>query len=93
MVVKQEITLNGKTYVKHYSDSNYYIQKDGINYISAIDIEDNDNYIETNEKILDYNDENGEDLTLKNTEDIEALKEQNELLVGYILEMADIIYA
>ncbi len=93
MVVKQEITLNGKTYVKHYSDSNYYIQKDGINYISAIDIEDNDSYIETNEKILDCNDENGEDLTLKNTEDIEALKEQNELLVGCILEMADIIYA
>ena len=36
-VVRENITLNNKEYVKNYSDKGYLIERDGIQYAEAID--------------------------------------------------------
>ena len=56
MVVKENIKINNKDFVKHYSDENYYIRKIGTEeiYGEAIDLpEMGYEYEETDEKIED----------------------------------------
>lgn len=52
MIVSETIVLNGKEFIKTYSDSNLYIERDGLKYSEAIDpIGFNRVYSETNEPI------------------------------------------
>lgn len=37
MVVRENITINGREFVKNYSDSGYMIERDGVRYGEAID--------------------------------------------------------
>lgn len=37
MVVRENITINGREFVKNYSDSGYMIERDGVRYSEAID--------------------------------------------------------
>ena len=60
MVVKENIKINDKDFIKHYSDENYYIRKIGTEeiYEEAIDLpEMGYEYEETDEKIEEVQDE------------------------------------
>ena len=37
MIVKENIEISGKDFVKQYSDSGFYIERDGVQYSEAID--------------------------------------------------------
>lgn len=37
MIVKENIEISGRAFVKHYSDSGFYIERDGVQYSEAID--------------------------------------------------------
>lgn len=37
MIVKETINIRGTDYTRHYSDSNKYIERDGVLYSEAID--------------------------------------------------------
>ena len=50
MIVREELTIKNKQFVKTYSDINHYIERDGVQYSEAIDpieFADERNYIET----------------------------------------------
>lgn len=53
MVVRENITINGRDFVKNYSDSGYMIERDGVRYSEAIDPIEYDfrTYTETDELI------------------------------------------
>ena len=52
MIVKENIEIGGRAFVKTYSDSGYYIERDGVRYSEAIDPADIPReYIETDEPI------------------------------------------
>jgi hypothetical protein len=52
MIVKYNIEISGKSFVKHYSDSGFYIERDGEKYSEAIDPANIPReYTETNEPI------------------------------------------
>ena len=52
MIVKENIEVGGKGFVKQYSDSGFYIERDGEKYSEAIDPADIPReYTETNEPI------------------------------------------
>lgn len=52
MIKTEEITINDKKYMKTYSTTGYYIQRDGQLYAEAIDPFDSSReYTETSEKI------------------------------------------
>ena len=56
MIVTEDMTINGREFVKTYSDSGYMIERDGIRYSEAIDpAEFSRTYTETDE--LAYSDE------------------------------------
>ena len=57
MIVKENIEISGKSFVKQYSDSGFYIARDGEKYSEAIDPADIERiYMETNE-LINNNDE------------------------------------
>ena len=37
MIVKENIEISGKDFVKHYSESGIYLERDGVQYSEAID--------------------------------------------------------
>lgn len=52
MIVTEEITINGRAFIKTYSDDGYTIERDGIRYSDAIDpAEYGRTYTETDERI------------------------------------------
>ena len=52
MIVTEQLTINDKPFTKNYSDSGYYIERDGVRYSEAIDPADIPReYIETDEPI------------------------------------------
>ena len=52
MIVKENIEIGGKDFVKQYSDGDFYIERDGEKYSEAIDLADIPReYIETDEPI------------------------------------------
>ena len=52
MIVKENIEIGGKDFVKQYSDGGFYIERDGAKYAEAIDPEDIERtYTETDEPI------------------------------------------
>ena len=65
MIVTEKITINGREFVRTYSDENFYVERDGERYSEAIDpIEYGRQYVETDEPI-----ENEEDLVEATEED------------------------
>ena len=54
MIVKENITINNKQFVKTYSDAEFYIKKKGTDevYVEAIDLPTSKfEYVETEDKI------------------------------------------
>ena len=58
MIKTESLTINGKSFVRTYSDSGYMVERDGIRYSEAIDpAELNRQYTETDEPIEGETDE------------------------------------
>ena len=52
MIKTENITINGREFVKTYSDEGFMVERDGVRYSEAIDpAEFGRQYIETDEKI------------------------------------------
>ena len=54
MVIRENITINGREFIRNYSDSGYMIERDGVRYGEAIDPIEYSNeriYTETDELI------------------------------------------
>lgn len=52
MIKTEELTINGKLFIRTYSDEGYMVERDGVRYSEAVDpAEFNRQYIETNEQI------------------------------------------
>lgn len=52
MIVTEDMTINGKAFVKTYSDAGYMVERDGVRYSEAIDpAEFNLQYTETDELV------------------------------------------
>lgn len=52
MIIKENIEISGRAFVKQYSDGGFYIERDGAKYSEAIDPEDIvREYTETDEPI------------------------------------------
>lgn len=58
MIIRENIEINGKNFIKTYSDKGFMIERDGIKYTEAIDPEKfNDRiYIETDVEIINIDD-------------------------------------
>ena len=64
MIVKENMEISGRAFVKTYSDAGFYIERDGVRYSEAIDPADIlREYTETDEPIED----DGEELTVSDT--------------------------
>jgi len=64
MIVKENMEIGGRAFVKTYSDAGFYIERDGARYSEAIDPADIPRtYTETDEPIED----DGEELTVSDT--------------------------
>ena len=52
MIVTESMTINGKAFIRTFSDSGYMVERDGVRYSEAIDpAELNRQYTETDEPI------------------------------------------
>lgn len=52
MIKTEEVTINGKAFIRTYSDSGCYVVRDGVRYSEAIDpTELNRTYTETDEPV------------------------------------------
>ena len=52
MIVTENLTINGRSFVKTYSDSGYMVEREGVRYSEAIDpAELGRTYTETDERI------------------------------------------
>lgn len=72
MIKTENMPINGKSFVKTFSDSGYMVERDGIRYSEAIDpAEFNRTYTETDEPI------EGEDMT-----ETEAKAAAYDILIG-----------
>ena len=64
MLVRENMEISGRTFVKTYSDAGFYIERGGVRYSEAIDPADIPRtYIETDEPIED----DGDELTVADT--------------------------
>ena len=53
MIVTEDMTINGKAFIRTFSDSGYMVEREGIRYSEAIDpAEFGRVYTETNEPII-----------------------------------------
>lgn len=52
MIILENLTINGREFVKTYSDEGYMVERDGVRYSEAIDpAEFGRQYIETDEPV------------------------------------------
>ena len=66
MIKKEIITVNGKEFNRTFSSLGFYIERNGIKYVEAVDILENDYvYAETDEYIEGLTDEASEQDYLK----------------------------
>lgn len=64
MIVKENMEIGSRAFVKTYSDAGFYIERDGVRYSEAIDPADIPRtYTETDEPVED----DGEELTVSDT--------------------------
>lgn len=58
MIIQESLQINGKDFVKTYSDEGFTIMRDGVEYAEAIDPEEfGRRYTETDHKIERHEDE------------------------------------
>ena len=58
MIKTENLTINGKAFVRTYSDSGYMVEREGVRYSEAIDpAQFNRQYTETAEPIEGYTEE------------------------------------
>ena len=58
MIKTENLTINGKAFVRTYSDSGYMVEREGVRYSEAIDpAQFNRQYTETDEPIEGYTEE------------------------------------
>ena len=58
MIRSENMTINGKAFVKTYSDNGFMVERDGVCYSEAIDpVEYNRQYTETDEPVEGYTEE------------------------------------
>lgn len=52
MIIKEPLTINNKAFIKTYSDNGMMVERDGVRYAEAIDLEYlGREYVETDEPI------------------------------------------
>ena len=52
MIIKESLTINNKAFIKTYSDKGMMVERDGVRYAEAIDLEYlGREYVETDEPI------------------------------------------
>lgn len=62
MIIKEQLTINNKAFIKTYSDKGMMVERDGVRYAEAIDLEYlGREYIETDEPIEPVEEENIEE--------------------------------
>lgn len=62
MIIKEPLTINNKAFIKTYSDLGMMVERDGVRYAEAIDLEYlGREYIETDEPIEPVEEENIEE--------------------------------
>lgn len=55
MIKTENLTINGKAFVRTYSDNGYMVERDGVRYVEAIDpAEFGRVYTETDERVEGY---------------------------------------
>ena len=54
MVITETITLNGTEYIRNYSDTGHYIERDGVKYGEAIDPVGTDRVYTETEELIEY---------------------------------------
>ena len=58
MIKTKNLTINGKPFIRTYSDSGFMVEREGVRYMEAIDpAEFNRQYTETDERIEGYTEE------------------------------------
>ena len=87
MVKSEVIEINGTQYRKTYSDSGYYIERDGMKFSEAIDVIGADFvYTETNIKIEDDTEQN---TNIENR--LTAVEQSAELTAEAVEELIEIV--
>lgn len=87
MVKSEVIEINGTQYRKTYSDSGYYIERDGMRFSSAIDVIGADFvYTETDVKIEDDTEQNA---NIENR--LTAVEQSEELTAEAVEELIEIV--
>ena len=87
MVKSEVIEMNGTQYRKTYSDSGYYIERDGMKFSEAIDVIGADFvYTETNIKIEDDTEQN---TNIENR--LTAVEQSAELTAEAVEELIEIV--
>lgn len=62
MIKTENLTINGRAFIKTYSDEGYMVERDGVRYSEAIDpAEFGRQYTETDEKIEPIAEESAEE--------------------------------
>ena len=58
MIKTENLTINGKSFIRTYSDNGFMVEREGVRYSEAIDpAEFNRQYTETDEPVDGYTDE------------------------------------
>lgn len=85
MIISETVKLNDKNYTKTYSDAGYYIERNGMRYVEAIDpLGSGREYTET-DLLIDTSDESTE----VKLEQVSAKTDKNSADIEYMAMMTD----
>lgn len=85
MIISETVKLNDKNYTKTHSDSGYYIERNGMRYVEAIDpLGSGREYTET-DLLIDTSDESTE----VKLEQVSAKTDKNSADIEYLAMMTD----
>lgn len=85
MIISETVKLNDKNYTKTYSDAGYYIERNGMRYVEAIDpLGSGREYTET-DLLIDTSDESTE----VKLEQVSAKTDKNSADIEYLAMMTD----
>ena len=85
MIISETVRLNDKNYTKTYSDAGYYIERNGMRYVEAIDpLGSGREYTETDLLI-----DTAEESTEAKLEQVSAKTDKNSADIEYLAMMTD----
>lgn len=85
MIISETVKLNDKNYTKTYSDAGYYIERNGMRYVEAIDpLGSGREYTETDLLI-----DTAEESTEAKLEQVSAKTDKNSADIEYLAMMTD----